>query len=386
MIKSYKIKLHPTKEQEQKLWQSAGTARWAYNWTLGKQKESYANGGKFIQDGGLRKELTQLKKTEEFAWLNDVSNDIPKQAIKDACLAYKRFFSKQTGFPKFKSRRKSKPSFYQDNFKIQITEKSVFLSKIGHVKLAEKGVLPIGKGKSKEISMVNLRASNDGLNWYLTVGIEVKDPILNKPVTEPIGIDVGVKELAVISTGEVFKNINKTKEVRRLAKKLKRLQRQASRQYEKFKKKEGELRYEKTSNLLKLEREIRLIHKRLNDIRTNHLHQTTSKLVKANPEYIVIEDLNVSGMMKNKHLSRAVQEQKLYEFRRQIEYKCEWYGVRLIIADRFYPSSKTCSQCGQVKKDLKLSDRTYHCDCGLNIDRDLNASINLREYGRKLAS
>lgn len=378
MVKSYRIKLHPTKEQERKLWQSAGTARWTYNWTLARQKENYENGGKFIQDSVLRKEITQLKKAEEFSWLNDVSAQIPKQAVKDACLAYQRFFKKQAKFPKFKSKKKSKHGFYQREDKLKFKDGKVVLEKIGWVKTAE----PLPEGE-----YFNPRIKYDGLNWYLTVGIEVKVPALNKPVTEPIGIDVGIKELAVISTGEVIKNINKSKEARRLTKKLKRLQRQASRQYEKFKKKGGENRCEKTSNLLKLERKIRMIHKRLNDIRTNHLHQTTSRLVKANPEYIVIEDLNVSGMIKNKHLARAIQEQKLYEFRRQLEYKCRWYGVRLIFADRWYPSSKTCSQCGQIKKGLKLSDRTYHCDCGLHIDRDLNASINLREYGRnKLAS
>ena len=372
MIKSFRIKLHPTKEQEQKMWQSAGVARWAYNWTLGKQRENNEIGGKFIQDSVLRKELTQLKKTEDFNWLNDISAQIPKQAIKDACLAYQRFFKRQSKFPQFKSKKHSVPSFHQRYDKLKYQNGKIVLEKIGWVKTVE----PLPEGKYN-----NPRIKYDGLNWYLTVGVEVETTTLSKPVIEPIGIDVGIKELAVISTGEVVKNINKSKGVGRLTKKLKRLQRQASRQYEKFKKKEGEIRYEKTSNLLKLEREIRLIYKRLNDIRTNHLHQTTSKLVKANPEYIVIEDLNVSGMMKNKHLARAIQEQKLYEFRRQLEYKCQWYGVRLIIADRFFPSSKTCSQCGQVKKDLKLSDRTYHCDCGLHIDRDLNAAINLREYG-----
>ncbi len=378
MIKSYKIKLHPTKKQDQKLWQSAGTARWAYNWTLGRQKENYESGGKFINDGILRKELTQLKKTSDFAWLKEVSAQIPKQAVKDACSAYQRFFKKQTKFPKFKSKKHNAPSFYQRYDKLKYKNKRVVLEKIGWVKTAE----PLPEGE-----YTNPRVKHDGLSWYLTVGIETEETTLNKPITKPIGIDLGVKELAVISTGEVVKSINKTKEVRRITKKLKRLQRQASRQYEKFKKKRGENRYEKTSNLLKLERKIRIIHKRLNDIRTNHIHQATSRLVKANPEYIVIEDLNVSGMMKNKHLSKAIQEQKLYEFRRQIEYKCQWYGVRLIVADRWYPSSKTCSQCGRIKKDLKLSDRTYHCDCGLHIDRDLNASINLREYGRtKLAS
>lgn len=252
------------------------------------------------------------------------------------------------------------------------------MEKIGWVIVAEE--IPDGEYS-------NPRIKHDGINWYLTTGGTVEIPDLDKPVSEPIGIDMGIKELAVISNGKLVKNINKAKEIRRLTKKLKRLQRQASRQYETFKKKGGEIRYKKTSNLLKLEKEIRLVHKRLNDIRTNHLHQATSILVKANPEYIVIEDLNVSGMMKNKHLARAIQEQKLYEFRRQLEYKCQWYGVRLIVADRFYPSSKTCSQCGQLNKNMKLLDWIYHCDCGLHIDRDLNASINLREYGRrKLAS
>lgn len=376
MIKSFRIKLHPTREQEQKLWQSAGTARWAYNWTLGKQKGNYKDGGKFINDGELRKELTQLKKIPEYKWLNNVSAQIPKQAVKDACIAYQRFFKGQVKLPKFKSRKHSEPSFYQRYDKVKYKNSRVVLEKIGWVKITEP--LPVGEYS-------NPRVKYDGLNWYLAAGVKVEQPVLDMSITEPIGIDLGIKELAVISTGEVVKNINKTKEVRRLNKKLKRLQRQASRQYKKLKKQGGENRYEKTSNLLKLEKLILKIHYRLKNIRTNHIHQSTSKLVKAKPEYIVIEDLNVSGMMKNKHLARAIQEQKLYEFRRQLEYKCQWYGVRLIIADRFFPSSKMCSQCGQIKKDLKLSNRVYSCECGLRIDRDLNASINLREYG-KLAS
>lgn len=373
MFKSYRIKLHPTKAQEQKLWQSAGVARWAYNWVLGREKENYELVGKFINDGELRKELTQLKKTTEYLWLNDVSAQISKQAVKDACLAYQIFFKGQARFPRFKSRKRSRPSFYQRHDKLKYKTGKVNLEKIGWLKTAE----PLQDGKYS-----NPRVKHDGLDWYLTVGVEVENPILNKPVTEPIGIDLGIKELAVVSTGEVIKNINKTKEVRRLNRKLKRLQRQASRQYEKIKKQGGENRYKKSGNLLKLEKNILRVHKRLKCIRTNYIHQSTSKLVKANPEYVVVEDLNVSGMKKNKHLSKAIQEQKLSEFRWQLEYKCQWYGVRLIIADRFFPSSKLCSECGQVKKDLKLSDRIYMCDCGLRIDRDLNASINLREYGK----
>ncbi|MDT3701033.1 MAG: RNA-guided endonuclease TnpB family protein [Thermincola sp.] len=373
MIKSYKVKLHPTKMQEQLLWQSAGTSRWAYNWTLDRQKKNYEAGGKFIQDGELRKELTRLKKTEEYQWLNNVSAQIPKQAVKDACLAYQRFFKGQAKFPEFKSRKHSQPSFYQRYDKLKYADRRINLEKIGWVKTAE----PLPEGEYN-----NPRVKHDGLNWYLTVSIEVEQPVLDIPISEPVGIDLGIKNLAIVSTGEIVKNINKSKEVRRLTKKLKRLQRQASRQYEKIKKKRGESRYEKTSNLLKLKKSILKIHQRLKDIRTNHIHQSTSRLVKSKPKYIVIEDLNISGMMKNKYLARTVQDQKLYEYRRQLEYKCRWYGVKLIIADRFFPSSKKCSQCGQIKKDLKLSDRFYSCDCGLHIDRDYNASINLREYGK----
>lgn len=377
MIKSYRIKLHPTKEQEQKMRQSAGVARWAYNWALARQKENYSSDNKmFLHDHELRREITQIKKTEEYIWLNEVSAQIPKQAIKEACAAYIKFFKNQSKYPKFKSKKKTMPSFYQRNDKLKISNGKVGLEKIGLVKMAERNRIPEGK-------YYNPRIINDGISWYLSVGVEVENINKSELVTQPIGVDLGVKSLAVISTGEAIENINKSQEVRRLNRKLKRLQRQASRQYEKYLKRGNG----KSNNLLKLEREIRLTYKRLNNIRTNQIHQATSKLVKTNPEYIVIEDLNVSGMMKNKHLTRAIQEQKLYEFRRQLEYKCQWYGVRLIIADRFFPSSKTCSQCGQIKKDLKLSDRTYHCDCGLHIDRDLNAAINLREYGRiKLAS
>lgn len=373
-IKAYRIKLHPTKEQEQKLWQASNVARWAYNWTLAREQEQYNLDGKFVCDGELRKELTQLKKTEEFVWLNDVAAEVSRQGIKDACLAYERFFKHQSDHPRFKGKKRTVPSFYHKCNKLKYANGRVILEKIGWVKTA----IPLPEGKYS-----NPRVKYDGLNWYLTVGIEIKTITLDIPLSEPIGIDLGISELAVISNGNVVGNINKTEEVKRLNKKLKRLQRQASRQYLIIQRKGGR----KSKNLLKLEREVRLIHKRLKNIRTNHIHQATSKLVKANPEYIVIEDLNVSGMIKNKHLTKAIREQKLHSFRRQIEYKCQWYGVRLIIADRFFPSSKTCSQCGQIKKDLKLSDRVYRCDCGLHINRDLNAAINLREYGRiKLAS
>lgn len=371
MIKSIKIQLKPNNKQNSLLFQCAGTARFAYNWTLDQQQKNYEAGNKFLSDNDLRKQLTQLKKTE-FTWLYQYSNNIAKQAVKDACEAYKKFFKKLADKPRFKSRKWSKPAFYHDNIKLKVTEKHVQLEKIGKVKLTEFGRIP------PNLKYSNPRISYDGLNWYISVGIEMGDMTINKPVTEPIGIDVGIKDLAVISTGKVYKNINKTKSVKKSNKRLKRLQKQASRQYDKnYKNKiKG-----KGKNLLKLEKQINKTYKRLTNIRTNHLHQATFALVKTKPEYIVIEDLNIKGMMKNRHLSKAIAQQSLHEFRRQLEYKCLWYGVELIKADRFYPSSKTCCKCGNIKKDLKLSDRVYKCsECSNTIDRDLQAAINLKNY------
>ena len=371
MIKSIRVQLKPNNKQNSLLFQCAGTARFAYNWTLDQQQKNYEAENKFLSDNDLRKQLTQLKKTE-FPWLYQYSNNIAKQAVKDACEAYKKFFKKLADKPKFKSRKWSKPAFYHDTIKLKVTEKHVQLEKIGKVKLTEFGRIPPNSKYS------NPRISYDGLNWYISVGIEMGDMTINKPVTEPIGIDVGIKDLAVISTGKVYKNINKTKSVKKSNKRLKRLQKQASRQYDKnYKNKiKG-----KGKNLLKLEKQINKTYKRLTNIRTNHLHQATFAMVKTKPEYIVIEDLNIKGMMKNRHLAKAIAEQKLYEFKRQLEYKCLWYGVELIIADRFYPSSKTCCKCGNIKKDLKLSDRIYKCsECSNTIDRDLQAAINLKNY------
>ena len=367
MLLAIKVRLYPTKEQEQKLWQSVGTARYVYNWSLSKQEENYKNGGKFIKDTDLRKELTQLKKSE-LSWLNEVSNNVAKQAVKDACNAYKRFFNGLASKPRFKSRKKSKPSFYNDTSKLKTKEKSVLLEKVGWVKTNEK--IPVG------VKYTNPRISYDNKYWYISVGIE-QEEIQEELTDVSLGIDLGLKELATCSDGTIFKNINKSYSVRKIEKKLKRLQRQVSRKYEKNKKGKE---YAKTNNIIKLEKKIQQVHRKLANIRNNYLHQTTTSIVKTKPYRVVIEDLNVKGMMKNKNLSDAIRKQGFYEFKRQLEYKCKFRGIELIVADRFYPSSKTCSQCGEIKKDLKLSDRVYKCNCGLIIDRDLNASINLSRY------
>ena len=356
MILAKKVRLLPTAEQEQKLWQCAGTARFIYNWTLEKQQENYKNGGKFLSDRELRKELTQLKKGE-LSWLYEVSNNVTKQAVKDACDSFKRFFNGLSKKPKFKSKRKSKPAFYHDNVKLKVKEnKTVNIEKIGWIKINEQ--LPVN------VKYSNPRISYNNKYWYISVGIEQKE--ISEELTDvSLGIDLGIKELAVCSDGTVFQNINKTRVVKKLEKKLKRLQRKVSRKYEKNKTQKGgenRCQYHKTKNIIKLEKRIQHLHRRLANIRNNHIHQSTTNIASTKPYRVVIEDLAVSNMMKNKHLSDEIKKQCFYEFRRQLEYKCKLKGIALVIADRFYPSSKICSQCGNVKKDLKLKDRVYQCN------------------------
>ena len=388
MIRTLKIMLIPNNKQKSKLFQSAGVARFAYNWALGREQENYKNDGNFLSDYDLRKEFTKLKTQEEYKWLNDYSNNITKQAIKDACLAYKRFFKGQSAFPKFKSRRKSKSSFYMDTDKIQFTDKTVKLEKItlsrkknkqklNWIRLAERNRIPI------DAKYINPRITFDGINWWISVGIEYSDNT-DMPKNEGIGIDLGIKDLAVCSDiDKPYTNINKTQKIRKLKKKKRRLQRQISRKYLINKKGES---YCKTSNIIKVEKKLLKLNHRLADIRHNYLHQVTTEIINRKPKFIVLEDLNVKGMMKNKHLSEAIAEQSFYEFYRQIEYKSSWNNIKFMIADRFYPSSKICSCCGAVKKDLKLSDRVYKCDnCNTIIDRDKNASINLMNYGKSIA-
>ena len=377
--------LIPNNKQKTKLFQYANTARFAYNWALGREKENYKNGGKFLSDGDLRKEFTQLKKTEEYSWLNEISNNVTKQAIKDACNAYKRFFKGYSKFPKFKSRKYSVPSFYQDNVKIQFTETHVKVEgfttskrknkqKINWIRLAEHNRIPT------DFKYTNPRIKYDGLNWCITVGVGYEDYTII-PSNDGVGIDLGIKELAICSDGTKYKNINKSQKVKKLEKQKRRLQRSISRSYEKNKKGES---YCKTNNVIKKEKLLLTLNYRLTNIRKNYLNQTTSEIIKREPSFICIEDLNVSGMMKNKHLSKSVQQQGFYEFRRQIEYKSAWNNIPVIIADRFFPSSKLCSCCGSIKKDLKLSDRIYKCECGNVIDRDFQAALNLKRYGENV--
>ena len=362
MIKTIRVMLIPNNNQKTKLFQYANTARFAYNWALGREKENYKNGGKFLSDGDLRKEFTQLKKTEEYSWLNEISNNVTKQAIKDACNAYKRFFKGYSKFPKFKSRKYSVPSFYQDNVKIQFTETHVKVEgfttskrknkqKINWIRLAEHNRIPT------DCKYTNPRIKYDGLNWWITVGVEYEDSTIISS-NDGVGIDLGIKELAICSDGTKYKNINKSQKVKKLEKQKRRLHSSISRSYAKNKNGES---YCKTNNVIKKEKLLLKRNHRLTNIRKNYLNQTISEIVNRKPRFICIEDLNVSGMMKNRHLSKAVQEQGFFWFRKQLEYKCNDKGIQLIVADRFYPSSKLCSCCGNIKKALKLSDRVYRC-------------------------
>ena len=371
MIKTLTIRLYPTKEQEVLFRKHIGAMRYIYNWALNKNNILYKNKKIKYSSFELSKQLTQYKK--ECLWLNEISSATLREAIRDLDKAYVNFYKGRSKLPKFKSKKYSKLTFYSRYEKVYFKEDVVNLEKIGKVKYKSSydiNLAKISKFKNPHISF-------NGRCWVLTIGIDMNNTI-EKLTNESLGIDLGIKELAICSNNMVFPNINKGYVIKNLEKRLRRLQRKVSRKYEKNK--QGN-KYNKTCNIVRLEKQIKKLHRKLYNIRQNYIHQVTSTIVRTKPCRIVMEDLNIKGMMKNKHLSKAIQQQKLYEFTRQMKYKCEWLGIEFIQANRFYPSSKTCSNCGHIKKDLKLSDRTYICEeCGLVINRDLNASINLANY------
>lgn len=387
MIKAIKIKLYPTKEQESMLWKTANHARGAWNVGLGYIKDEYEKGNS-VSTAQARQMITDAKKSnKDYLWLGEISADAWRNVFQDMTKAFKVFRENlkkgipfpDAGYPQFKKKSKSKPSFYHDERKLKVYGNKVYLEKIGFVKMKDEGRLPQGNYKKDKIKVSNVRVGYDNKNWYLTCGIETPEEYWTPNQDLSIGIDLGIKELAVTNVeGLSFDNINKKREVKRLEKKHRRMSHKISRKYEANK--DGK-KFVKTHNILKLERLRKRVDRRLTNIRDNHLHQATKMIIKQKPSKIVVEDLNVKGMMKNKHLAKLVANQKFFEFRRQLEYKAKFYlGIDVTVADRWFPSSKMCSCCGQIKSDLKLKDRVYRCDCGLKIDRDLNASINLANY------
>lgn len=366
-IKGFKIRLKPTKEQEILIKKSIGVSRFVYNWCLSAQSTS----DKFIRDNELRKELTKLKKTKEYYWLAEVGSNVIKQSAKDLCNAYRRYFNHISNRPVFKKKGYSN-SFYVNYESMKRTETGVRCEKLGDIKTSER--LP---KLTKDKHYLNPHIIFDGKYYYITFCVEMEMLVI-ETTSEVVGIDLGIKDFAVCSTGAVYKNINKTPTMKKLNKRLKHLQRQLSRKY--LMNKIGN-KFVKTKNIIKLEHEIELVYRRIKDIRENYIHQITSCLVKTKPCKIVIEDLNIKGMMKNRHLSKAISQQNFYRFSHILKYKCDWNNITLVKADKFYPSSKKCSCCEAVKDNLMLRDRIYKCNvCGLIIDRDFNASLNLANY------
>ena len=373
------MEINPTDEQKSKIHQTIGVSRFIYNFYIAHNKEIYEREGKFVSGMDFSKWLNNeyIPNNQDKKWIKEVSSKATKQAIMNGDKAFKDFFKKAKGFPKFKKKKNQDvKAYFPKNNKTDwtIERHRVKIPTLGWVRLKEFGYIPTNSiVKSGTVSQKADR-------YYVSILVEETYIKISNPNNEGLGIDLGIKEFAICSNGNKFKNINKTSTVKKIEKKLKREQRKLSRKYESLKIRNKNIREGRATsqNIQKQVVKVQKLHQRLRNIRTDYINKTVSKIVKQKPSYVTIEDLNVKGMMKNKHLSKAIASQKFFEFKTKLTVKCKENNIELRIVDRFYPSSKTCSQCGKIKKDLKLSNRIYKCNCGLDIDRDLNASINLK--------
>ena len=383
LLKSFKTEIKPTREQIAKINRTIGTCRYLYNFYLAHNKELYDKGEKFMSAKSFSVWLNNeyIPDNQDKSWIKEVSSKAAKQSLENANRAFSRFFKGQSGFPRFKkkSNQDVKMYFVKTDAKavIRCERHRIKIPTLGWVRLKEKGYIPTTKqGYAIKSGTVSCKAGR----YYVSVLIDVPDTEKIRLNDFGLGIDLGVKEFAVISDGVIKKNINKTAKLKKLEKKLKRNQRCLSRKYEDLKKRNNKMKGEATrQNIQKQVLKVQKLHHRIDNIRTDYINKTIAEIVKTKPSYITIEDLNVKGMMKNRHLSKAVASQKFYEFRTKLEKQCKESGIELRVVDRFYPSSKLCHCCGFIKKDLKLSDRIYKCDCGYKCDRDFNASLNLRD-------
>ena len=383
LLKSFKTEINPTLEQKQKINKTIGTCRFIYNFYLAHNKELYDNGEKFMTAKSFSVWLNNdyLPNHPEYAWIKEASSKSVKKSMENACTAFAGFFKKQSGFPRFKKKNTSdvKMYFVKTDAKtvIPCERHRIKIPTLGWIRLKEKGYIPTTKqGYTIRSGTVSIKAGR----YYVSVLIDVPDA--EKPQLNDfgLGIDLGIKDFTVISNGTVKKNRNKSVKLKKLEKQLKREQRCLSRKYEDLKKRSKKMKGEAArQNIVKQVLKVQRLHHRIDNIRTDYINKTIAETVKTKPSYITIEDLNVKGMMKNRHLSKAVASQKLYEFRTKLEAKCKELGIELRMVDRWYPSSKKCHECGRIKKDLKLSDREYICECGYHADRDYNASLNLRD-------
>ena len=376
MLKSFKTEINPTPEQKNRINRTIGTCRYVYNFYLAHNKELHDKGERFVSGKSFSVWLNNdyIPNNPDKAWIKEVYSKAVKKSIEDGCTAFTKFFKHQSGFPKFKKKDKSdvKMYFVKNNPKDCKCERHrIRIPTLGWVRLKEKGYIPTTKdGWTIKSGTVSVKAGR----YYVSVLVEIPDTQIVNNSNEGIGIDLGLKELAIVSNGKTYKNINKSAGLKKLEKQLRREQRCLSRKYENLKKGEATQK-----NIQKQKLKVQKLHHRIDNIRTDYINKTIAEIVKTKPSYITIEDLNVSGMMKNRHLSKAVASQKFSEFRTKLKAKCDDNGIELRIVGRFYPSSKMCHCCGKIKKDLKLSDRIYRCDCGYVEDRDFNASLNLRD-------
>ena len=377
LLKSFKTEINPTEEQKVKIRKTIGACRYIYNFYLAHNKELHDNGEKFMSGKSFSVWLNNeyLPKNPDKLWMKEVSSKSVKRSIENGCVAFTRFFKHQSAFPNFKKKGKSdvKMYFVKNNPKDCRCERHrMNIPSLGWVRMKEKGYVPTTKdGYVMKSGHVSIKADR----YYVSVLIEIPNNKTADNSNEGIGIDLGLKDFAIVSNGKTYKNINKSAKLKKLEKQLIREQRSLSRKYENLKKGESTQR----ANIQKQKLKVQKLHHKIDDIRTDYINKTIAEMVKTKPSYITIEDLNVSGMMKNKHLSKAVASQKFYEFRTKLQAKCKENGIELRVVDRWYPSSKTCHCCGAIRKDLKLSDRIFQCDCGYIEDRDFNAALNLRD-------
>ena len=377
LLKSFKTEINPTEEQKARIRRTIGICRYVYNFYLGHNKALHDNGEKFMTGKSFSLWLNNeyIPNNPDKTWIREVYSKAVKKSIEDGCTAFTRFFKHQSDFPKFKKKGKSdvKMYFVRNNPKdCQCERHRLKIPTLGWVRIKEKGYIPTTKdGYMIRSGTVSVKAGR----FYVSVLVEIPDVNIDNNSNEGIGIDLGLKDLAIVSNGKTYRNINKSAGLKKLEKQLIREQRSLSRKYENLKKGESTQR----ANIQKQKLKVQKLHHKMDNIRTDHINKTIAEIVKTKPSYITIEDLNVKGMMKNRCLSKAVASQKFYEFRTRLKAKCDENGIELRVADRFYPSSKTCHHCGSVRKNLKLSDRIYRCECGYVADRDLNAALNLKD-------
>ena len=378
MYKALKIELKLTVAQKIKVCQTIGTERFIYNEYIKYNQEQYKLGNKFVSANDFSKYINNvyLPNNPDKKWIKDISSKSVKQAMIYGEKAFKRFFKGLSAFPVFKKKGKNELGAYfvkNNKTDFEFYRHKIKIPTLKFVKVKEYGYIP----KNANIKSGTITKIAD--RYFLSLIIEVDDIVKTKNKNiKGLGIDLGIKDTAICSDGRVFKNINKTIKIKKLKKKLKREQRKMSRSIEYSKSKKIKLKELKNFNKKKLK--VQKIFYRLNCIRDDYNNKMVNEITRAKLKYITIEDLKVSNMIKNKHLSKAIQEQNFYSIRTKLINKCKERNIELRLVDIFYPSSKTCSCCGSVKKDLKLNDRIYKCyNCGIEIDRDYNASINLEK-------